>query len=102
MIEYTETGPDGDDWTIAHVADIRPFLFGNAVVPDKLHLFDFEEELRWEDAVYAWRDGEEEGHEVVDNRSLHFELPSEEELEAVRERRREEERELWETWSKRA
>ena len=89
-----ETAPDGREFEIMIHTDVVPYSL--PVVYPEYETFDYDAKLKWESGVYAWEKDADVGHEVVDHRVFHYEPPTEEELEAVRERRRKEERQLWE------
>jgi hypothetical protein len=91
----TECGPDGTEWEVLIQTDVIPYPLPLAY-PDR-QTFDRDARLKWDSGVYAWPAGGKTGYEVLDHRSLHYEPPTDAELEAVRERRREREQQLWET-----
>jgi len=82
----------GDSWEVVITSDVRPFWL--SVVHPKYETFYYDEQLMWDMSVLAWQEGETEGHEAVNLREFHYEPPTDEELEAIRERRNEFERKL--------
>jgi hypothetical protein len=87
MIEYNPVGEDGTKWSVVIRTDIQRHL-PSLAMPEYWN-FSADENLRWVSDVLAWEDGSERGHEVADLRVVGYEPPSDDELEKVRERRRE-------------